>query len=567
MKGLRWGLVLLAGVLSALGGSQQGGMMGGDLQDRSGESKFPGRRSEGSSNFRGFSSRNFLLTPGDKVEVKFQVKAGQTLFATAESTAFDAALEVQDANGLKQVENDDQTEGDQSPYIAWYFEKEGEYKLIVKNYRSASGGQFTLNTMLVNTLDLKMNRFQYSVSKASDGGNLLGFARLKVAKDKFYAVINPRVEGIGFREVGFSNMVGPSGVSHKDYTRLGYQGDAFVFRALKDGYAYYRFSPFKHDSSFSATFAEIPVETVTADSNTNFSLAPNTGKILRMPVKQAEGVVSTIETNLINTWQQFVAPEGREGEGRFEGVRFHWIPARTSSGKTGLRIFAEPHDVYQIFISTSDQNESVRVSHSNKIPEFSAGSRLDESLELGETKFYRVRTKRFERHYFSGESGDLELKVDRIGQEVVPISAVNPITHQPLFDIGSETSDTEWILAIGSAGGGGKGRFSLKSRVTVPIAVELNKVYNQPQDATARHSVNLKAGIPYIVTIDQDDSDFGIVAPNGTELEQTRISAGNAKAFIVTPFTDGLYIFRVSANAKNWKFSIRPYQIKLTDGH
>lgn len=109
-------------------------------------------------NFGEEQTYNHILTPGDKTEWPFKVKAGEVLILRAQSTNFDPAIEVQDAAKKKIAENDDEEPGKQDALLLVYFEKEGTYTAHVKNYRSTAGGAYVFTVRRFLTTNLEVDK-------------------------------------------------------------------------------------------------------------------------------------------------------------------------------------------------------------------------------------------------------------------------------------------------------------------------------------------------------------------------------------------------------------------------
>ena len=81
----------------------QGGMMGGQQQRQSDVQQIDQRIGL----YLNGDELKSVLTPGEFVEYKLNIKSGQVLFAGASSEAFDAALEIVDAKNNVLASNDD----------------------------------------------------------------------------------------------------------------------------------------------------------------------------------------------------------------------------------------------------------------------------------------------------------------------------------------------------------------------------------------------------------------------------------------------------------------------------
>lgn len=112
------------------GGGGFGGGGGGRL----------GAVSEGDS-----QSFTHILTPGDRGEWPLTARAGETVIVFVTSTTFDPAAQIVDKAGKVLAENDDIRPGLQDSLILFRFVEAGEYKILVKGFKSAAGGQYTIS--------------------------------------------------------------------------------------------------------------------------------------------------------------------------------------------------------------------------------------------------------------------------------------------------------------------------------------------------------------------------------------------------------------------------------------
>lgn len=132
-------ILLLAAPVWGQGG-QGGGAQGGSGAGRQGaSSKSLAELGEGDvGNFQ------HILTPGDRGEWPITARANETVILTATSVAFDPAIEIVDAAGKVVANNDDIEPGDQRARVVHRFVQPGEYKILVKGFKSVAGGQYVL---------------------------------------------------------------------------------------------------------------------------------------------------------------------------------------------------------------------------------------------------------------------------------------------------------------------------------------------------------------------------------------------------------------------------------------
>ncbi|HLJ54197.1 MAG TPA: hypothetical protein VKT77_04105 [Chthonomonadaceae bacterium] len=96
-----------------------------------------------------------ILTPGDSGEWPITARAGETVIVFVASNSFDPAAQIVDAAGKVLAENDDVRPGDQNSLILYRFANAGDYKILVKGFKSAAGGQYTLRLQRFMAIDLR----------------------------------------------------------------------------------------------------------------------------------------------------------------------------------------------------------------------------------------------------------------------------------------------------------------------------------------------------------------------------------------------------------------------------
>ena len=97
-----------------------------------------------------------ILTPGQQSEWALTIKDGETIIASATTTNFDPAIQIVDKEGKVLAENDDVRLGVQDALLVYRFAKAGSYKLLVKAFKGAGGGQFKLTLRRFVATDIKV---------------------------------------------------------------------------------------------------------------------------------------------------------------------------------------------------------------------------------------------------------------------------------------------------------------------------------------------------------------------------------------------------------------------------
>ncbi len=104
-----------------------------------------------------------ILTPGESVDWKLKLKAGQVVVGEAQSEAFDPAALIVDSKGAVMATNDDRYPGDQRPLLFWRCQQDGDYVFRVQSFQGKSGGQVFARFETYNCLDLSSERMTESV--------------------------------------------------------------------------------------------------------------------------------------------------------------------------------------------------------------------------------------------------------------------------------------------------------------------------------------------------------------------------------------------------------------------
>lgn len=150
--------VMAMAVAPVQGGQGGSGFGGGGSGFGGGGAGAAGAQGGQMGNFGEETTYNHILTPGDRTDWPFKVKAGEVLILRAQSTSFDPAIEVEDADHKKIGENDDEELGKQDALLLVYFEKEGTYTAHVKNYRSTAGGAYTFTARRFQTTTVEPDK-------------------------------------------------------------------------------------------------------------------------------------------------------------------------------------------------------------------------------------------------------------------------------------------------------------------------------------------------------------------------------------------------------------------------
>ncbi|MBX3120528.1 MAG: hypothetical protein KF784_15825 [Fimbriimonadaceae bacterium] len=117
----------------------------------------------GLSSYLNAEMQKSILTPGDNVEWKVSLKAGQVIVGDASSDSCDTAAQIVDSLGKTHFVNDDRYPGDQRPLVFWRCDADGEYRFQVFSPQNKSGGQVFARYQVYDTIDLSSDKMSEGV--------------------------------------------------------------------------------------------------------------------------------------------------------------------------------------------------------------------------------------------------------------------------------------------------------------------------------------------------------------------------------------------------------------------
>jgi len=168
-----WATAAILLSTSALAQGGQGGFGGGGIGGGVGNPQGAGDRISGRS----------ILTPGQYGEWPVAIREGETIIVHVTSTAFDPAVELVDSNNKVIAQNDDVRVGEQDSQLLYRFGKAGKYRILVKAFKGAGGGQYELTLRRFIATDAKLG------SRMSDTLEQTGARWYRFAADREQTVI------------------------------------------------------------------------------------------------------------------------------------------------------------------------------------------------------------------------------------------------------------------------------------------------------------------------------------------------------------------------------------------
>lgn len=132
-----------------------------------------------------------ILTPGESVEWKVDLKVGQVLVAEARSDAFDPAMEIVDGKEKVLASNDDRFPGDQRPLLFWECDRDGTYLLRARSFMNKAGGQFFARYNQYDTMPLETGQIEERPFDKPIGALILFKVPMKAGQIKRIMVETP----------------------------------------------------------------------------------------------------------------------------------------------------------------------------------------------------------------------------------------------------------------------------------------------------------------------------------------------------------------------------------------
>lgn len=412
---------------------------------------------------------NHILTPGDKTEWPFKVKAGEVLILKASSDSFDPAIEVVDSAGKKIAENDDVEDGQQNALVLVHFEKEGEYKAHVKNYRSTSGGRY----------EFKVRRF---ITKTLTAGEPLkatspdGVVFLRVMAPKGSLVTLTNEEGNSF-----TGLTGPDGKPHAWLPTYG-GAIAGTFPVDSDG-GYYVTTRVKPPTDTAQAGRADPETTLTANVAET------------RPVQQGGQQSVEVKNPSIDVWT-FTAKAGdfikftaasETGPMDLYIQRMPIIPGESkpafgfvagdSKRQMHRNIAFFKDGVYKLYVDPGTESTAYSFSALQAWKPWDGVSDLGGDLVIGETVFYGFDAKPGHMVRLAGEAKTFDLFYSIYNADMDSTLAADDVSFMNLNPQGTVSlpAGGRHYLAVSCFGGGGGGPYRFDATEMRPSALAIGE--------------------------------------------------------------------------------------------
>ena len=454
--------------------------------------------------------RSAILTPGDRVEFKLKLRAGETVMAGVTSDAFDPALALEDSAGKKLAENDDREEGDQSPFLVARVATAGTYTLKVLSFHSVAGGKFQLKMRTFVASDVPTTEATLNPPPPVPlQGQERIVLRLTAKKGKIYDI--PSIEEItphySIYQV-VQSMCGPTGVAENDYESIASIGGNTTFEALRDGDFYFEY-PYQPVSKIRTKFRESsPIPVKVADVQT-VTLATRELAVFEMPVKPNQIVRTTFSGGAMN--YDMSGPSRAElKEYRVENANRNqslWTEFRTNVDS--------PNDTVYLFHVTGTIRFAVRsnagvptkfeIKNTDKLPIWEEGKEIKGNLDIGESRLFLLKSSKSELMRVLAEAKQFIVRLDLYELSGETDNTLENRSSRIATDDLYFPDEGTFLARISCEGNGGSGEYRMHRELLKPTDYKLGTVQTMKLDGVnfGLYSMDLVAGKRYELMTDQ----------------------------------------------------------------
>ncbi|AIE84056.1 PPC domain-containing protein [Fimbriimonas ginsengisoli] len=503
-------------------------------------------------------AQTHILTPGDRGEWPIQAKEGETIIVSADSEVFDPALEVVDAAGKVLAQNDDVRPGQQNPLLVYRFAAAGTYKVLVKGYKSAAGGQYRFMIRRFAAKDATIGeRTAHSTSKSGNG-----WLRYKFDAGKTIVVA---ARGATFRPE--LELIGPTGepvAPVKEFENPG-QSRWLAYRAAASGDYYLRVQSNQSGQSFAIT-AVAAHEGITSVGGPTIehTLEPGGFDIWKFKAKagdivraEAKSRSAPVIAQLSQSPKSDEIADPQPATAPFLGL--------TGDGKDRetVNVLVLKTGEYQISVyhpSGNPSHYSLAVSSGAKPLD---AMEVNSSLALGRADFW----------IFEGQKGQI-VRLEALSTQFDTFLELDDFNGSSLAQNDDGAGDRNagltlqlpssglFLVQVSSRGGGGSGSYTLK-RSTAEVHPLLENVRG---DGTLGSggvdfwSFSGRAGQTIVLSArsPQFDTVLHLIGPDGSEVAANDDSGDGTDSLITIRLPlSGTYTVRLTGNDGGGQYSIR----------
>lgn len=550
------------------GGSFQGNQGGqGGQGGRGGnrEESYPPSNLTNGSESGIWEAKSMILTQGDKVEWKIKGVPGQTIMATVRSDVFDPALKILDSKNKVVAENDDQYDGNQSPFLVFQFPDDKEYKLTVQNYRSSGGGRFDIYTQTFMPVDLKISdetRKKISVKDEEGGRERRTYLHFKATEGKVYAIPQTVViSGNGTRRLSFQMIIGPTGIYKTDFYNYRPNGGEPMFEAKKTGDYYLAYNTPGQDGDLVARLDVIEVQKVNKVGDLKVDLAPYGQKILKYEVDKGDIIRSiTKSTTSVSFEMEFTSnndPNEKDrsshrGDANDSVKKFQ---PRFTDGSEVYNLYTRKAEIVMILRENENKPSTVNLQNSADIPTWEDGKPALGKVGLGETQFFVISGKKGDIQRLKGSAEGFELFFSLVDMDGGITNFTDPYNHKPGTEL-RYNENRKYLVMVTSPQGGGSGTFAMNLDSAKPESISLANIITYTEGTSfGTYSLDVEKGVRYLLLM-SDHSGITLIDDEGNSFGYGRQDYGGKIGFYFVPGKTGKLKIKVDGSAGSTRFRI-----------
>ncbi|MEI7575839.1 MAG: hypothetical protein WCK51_03020 [Armatimonadota bacterium] len=536
-----------------------------------------------------WSKQTMIATAGIGCDWKFEGKAGEVLVAEARSDVFDSSIKIFDEKGKLLRENDDRTEGNQSPLIIYRFEKDQTIRLNVGSFKNASGGKFELRHRLYPSFTVPLGGAETPMpgtEEAVQQGGKASLIHFRCKKGQTYTYGTPTFFDKNHQlagAYGFARFFGPSGISKSDLEIVSNGTNEYrTFKALADGDYFVEFY-----LNQAYAFAKVPFSVVKSENRetvgkTSHVVAPQQQLIIKFPVVPNEIITTSFSCDREDEVHYIEGPEipkdqrirfasSGNGSDNNWGVSstFTWFRLKKDSD-TLARTFFVKGEAMVVLTNESDSPARFTIENDSQMPEFKPATDVEANLAIGESQLYTYESAKNEmmRLRCTGTTFSLHIQIfDYFGRRL------NHFTDEKNNTPGDDLYFPEkgkFLFRVSCVGDGGSGAYTLRRDPIGTTALILGQKANLLLDGKSFgvYEVALEAGKRYSLTSDfsSGSATFMTMFEDGVVLRPNSHQYDNIRTDILKVEKSGKYRIWVRGGGNaNVTFKITPYKPPTID--
>ncbi|HRK21054.1 MAG TPA: hypothetical protein PLX06_04570 [Fimbriimonadaceae bacterium] len=544
-------LFAIAGVVSAQGGFGGGGFGGGGLGGSTGSV----------DDNSDVVTHDHILTPGDRGEWPLKVKEGETVIVEAASTVFDAALEIVDDKETKLAENDDRRPGVQNPQLVFRFPRAGDFKILVKGYKSVAGGAYKISIRRFIPIEFgaegklegtatrnKPIWFRLPMRK----GQIALFSSSLSSSPAAVNIMGPDGENIEVR--------GPNWVGSYDAYRV-------ILDAKRDGDYFARvISANLNDLPYIARFRTANSGSIQIDGPAASSrLDQDSFDIFTFSGKKGELIELAANVGAEDVQMVLQLVDGQLDEEERSRLPEKGWASIDNSGKKSHRFYAllSADGQYRLSLVGEHRSRSIPYSVTVRRPDrVVATTNIASELPMGDTHFWKVEGKQGQVLDLRGASDDFDMAFclyDADGRQFTMADdsgeSFNPAARYLL-----EKSATYYVQVF-SLGNGGRGKYNLSAKLSAPESLAMGREVAGAVDSNSPVAYTFEGNkgqtIAIVLSSDEDTVSTEVIGPEQKELASVRVGTFKDRVITLRIEESGPHTLWISGRWRSVNFRLR----------